>query len=156
MKKKHSPEPPRSAQLSEAEEKALFLQTLDRGFDVQKIRQEKTLSLDPIAVKNKYPKKDLESKVLDLHGLSLAQAQHLVRESCSKFEKGHIRRLRLTIVTGKGRHSQNGGPILIKEMHAFASQIFRAYLEKIDEDPAASMISGVGVRGEFTLILSKN
>lgn len=132
------------------EEKALFLNAIENDF-----KPPPKMTQAPKTIRTRQKKQSLFSRTIDLHGLTLSQAKQTIFDAFSLFMKGHEKTVKFTIVTGRGRHSGQDGPVLVLEMYAHVRQIFGPYIEKIDDDPAASMISGISLRGDFSLVVCK-
>jgi DNA-nicking Smr family endonuclease len=101
-----------------------------------------------------YPaKKKSSSKTrrlkIDLHGQTVEQAKgsidRLIRENAGF-------RLQLTVVTGRGKHSTEGG-VLFRAIYDYINAQYQRSISKIDAPPAQTVIGGVSFRGSFQVEL---
>jgi DNA-nicking Smr family endonuclease len=85
---------------------------------------------------------------IDLHGLSLEDAQHRVRAVLDGLrEMAGMHRVK--IITGKGHHSQRGDSILAREIHSFVLLTWRRVIMEIEDSPDQVRLAGVPLRGHF-------
>lgn len=86
---------------------------------------------------------------VDLHGLTLGQAQHRVKHAIDEKLSATGGEFTLRIVTGKGIHSGPGGGILAREIHEFVRLRFSDVIISMTDSPASVTLSGVPMRGYF-------
>jgi DNA-nicking Smr family endonuclease len=85
---------------------------------------------------------------IDLHGLSLEEAQHTVRAVLDDLrEMAGLHRVK--IITGKGHHSQRGDSVLAREIHSFVLLTWRRVIMEIEDSPDQVRLAGVPLRGHF-------
>lgn len=98
------------------------------------------------------PKHDTSGRYeIDLHGMTLAQAENHVIASINRLldqHKGHA--LELRIITGKGNHSK-GRPQLVTSIHHIVESTFRHRIISIEVSPHELQLSGYYLKGHFDL-----
>ena len=94
---------------------------------------------------------------IDLHGLTAAEAaatiERIIRTHLVDLPRGSL--LTFKVITGKGRHSGPGGPVLPRSVHAFLLARFGHLVQRIDEAPADVALSGLPVRGHFHVTIGR-
>lgn len=99
------------------------------------------------------PKRLVPSRVeIDLHGLNLEDAERRVAELISRYPCTNEERT-FKIITGKGRHSQAGRGVLIREIYLFVRHRYGPQIVRIEESPDAVRLGGVAIRGHFHVTL---
>ena len=76
------------------------------------------------------------NEVIDLHGSSLEEAKELLDDLVNKKISSLIEKLTLKIITGKGKHSKEGTPVLAEEIPIYVkkqwkNKLFRMVKKKI-------------------------
>jgi DNA-nicking Smr family endonuclease len=99
--------------------------------------------------KNRYPNQ------IDLHGLTLLEAQDRVRLIFESILSDLHGETSVTIITGKGRHSGPQGPVLAKSVHAYVLNSFSNNIASIEDAPANVMVGSLPIRGHFKVVLRK-
>lgn len=89
---------------------------------------------------------------IDLHGLTLDDAERRVSELIARFPHETEERT-FKIITGKGRHSQSGRGVLIREIYVYVKHRFGPSIVKIEESPDAVRLGGEAIRGHFHVTL---
>lgn len=89
------------------------------------------------------------SSQVDLHGLTLGQAQDRVERSIEERLATTASEFSLRIVTGKGIHSGPGGGVLAREIHEFVRLRFHEVIVAMTDSPSDVTLSGVPMRGFF-------
>jgi len=102
----------------------------------------------------KRPKKPIEQS-LDLHGLTAAEAKAKVKQEITASLQTSSYTITYLIITGRGRHSGQGGGVLFREVYQFVIDYFQGSIERIDAPPADTVISGVAFRGSFRVSLKR-
>lgn len=100
------------------------------------------------------PSKRLSTRTIeiDLHGLTVEEAERRVQELIAKFPYEAEART-FKIITGKGRHSRAGQGILIREIYLFVKHRFGPHIVRIEEAPDSVRIGGEAIRGHFHVTL---
>ncbi len=100
------------------------------------------------------PTKRVVSKTLeiDLHGMILEDAERELRDfidtHCQAGEEKTFK-----IITGKGRHSESGRGVLIREIYLFVKHRYGPRIVRIEESPDVVRIGGQALRGHFHVTL---
>jgi DNA-nicking Smr family endonuclease len=94
---------------------------------------------------------DKEIKI-DLHGYLVKDALELLRLRLSDVKRDRNQSV-IKIVTGKGRHSEGGVGILVKEVYPSLYKEFSGDFNFIDPDPGKDLLNGVPLRGHFRIKL---
>lgn len=89
---------------------------------------------------------------IDLHGLTVEQAERQVMEVIESHLLSQGERT-FKVITGKGRHSQTGRGVLIREIHLFVRHRFGPRIVRIEESPDEVRIGGDAIRGHFHVTL---
>lgn len=95
---------------------------------------------------------------LDLHRMTLAEAEYAVDRFVGDLlnaSAGRGGEVTVTIITGKGRHSGEGGGVLAKEIHHYVQRRYGRQIVAIEESPANLVIGELPIRGHFKVILSR-
>ncbi|MCX6127691.1 MAG: Smr/MutS family protein [Proteobacteria bacterium] len=126
----------------------LFLNHLQE-FKPEKVEADEKPGRGRKSSKSKYA---ISVHELDLHGLTLDQAQNEIRTELNELrEWPGLHRIR--IITGKGHHSHKGEGILAKEIHGFVMQVFGRFIINVESSPDEVRLNGVPLRGHFELTL---
>lgn len=120
--------------------------------DPMQVPVEKVETKSDIARRRKKEKKSLEEVSLDLHGLTVAEAQSCIDRLIQKLSAGKNPVI-LRIITGRGLHSGSTGGVLIAEIYSYVHQRYRQRIVQSDGDPNDVKIDGVPIRGWFRLWL---
>ena len=94
---------------------------------------------------------DQEIKI-DLHGFLVSDALNLLRSRLSDLKRDRNQTV-FRIVTGKGRHSEGGIGILVKEVYPALYKEFSGDFNFIDPDPGKDLLNGFPIRGYFRVKL---
>ena len=62
----------------------------------------------------------------------------------------------LKVITGKGLHSGDEGPVLAEEVYKHIKSKYKKKILKIEPPPMASTINGIPLRGFFIVKLQRN
>ncbi|MBC7660216.1 MAG: Smr/MutS family protein [Chitinophagaceae bacterium] len=89
---------------------------------------------------------------IDLHGLTLEQAEREVAEAITRRSSLNEKRT-FKIITGKGRHSSSGRGVLIREIYLFVVHRYGPWIEQIEESPDGVRLGGEAIRGHFHVTL---
>ena len=95
-------------------------------------------------------------RTLDLHGLTLEQAQRRVDQfipEILKQLKTAGEKVRVRIITGKGTRDGQPAGVLAREIHTWVSQRWARHIVSIDASPADVLVGGIPIRGHFDLTL---
>ncbi|MFW7377983.1 MAG: Smr/MutS family protein [Oligoflexus sp.] len=113
------------------------------------------LSLDPEAsVKKTSSRKRFTVRKLDLHGMTVSQAQNKVESVfMDLILDGSNDKVQVQVITGKGLHSGPGGGVLAGHIHSFICRRFASWIVSIDESPDDLRLNGIPIRGHFNVIL---
>ncbi len=98
--------------------------------------------------------KRVVSKVLeiDLHGLNLEDAERTLMDFIDSHCHGNDEKT-FKIITGKGKHSEAGRGVLVREIYLFVKHRYGPRIVKIEESPDAVRIGGQALRGHFHVTL---
>lgn len=88
---------------------------------------------------------------IDLHHMSVALALKVLEAEMDVLLRRH-RRVKLKVITGRGRHSPRG-PQIAQQAHALVLTKFKSAIVKIGQCPTASMINNVALKGYFDVEL---
>lgn len=88
---------------------------------------------------------------IDLHGLTIPEALRRVDEVLAQLPPGQTTTLR--IITGKGRHSAGGSPVLAAPVHHHIRSTRAGEILRIDDSPHAVTIDGRPIRGHFDVVI---
>lgn len=88
---------------------------------------------------------------IDLHGMTVDEAQRAVDAVIARLPRGQEARLR--IITGKGLHSGPEGGVLGRDIHYHVATRYRSAIVRLDESPADVRLGGVPIRGHFDVTL---
>ncbi|RZA12358.1 MAG: hypothetical protein EOP10_31530 [Proteobacteria bacterium] len=89
---------------------------------------------------------------IDLHGLTVEEAEREVTEAIARHQLSLEKRT-FKIITGKGRHSSSGRGILIREIYLFVVHRYGPWIERIEESPDGVRLGGEAIRGHFHVTL---
>ena len=84
---------------------------------------------------------------IDLHYLTVAQSLLTLENKIEDLLIKH-RRVKLRVITGRGRHSNNG-PQIAQHAHNLVTTKFATQIIKIEACPTASMINNIALKGYF-------
>lgn len=93
---------------------------------------------------------------IDLHRLTMAEAEARVDGVLKGLLAGlHSAgaSVRVQIITGKGRHSGDGGAVLAREVHRYVRQRYAGHIISIEDSPADLVVGGLPIRGHFHVTL---
>jgi DNA-nicking Smr family endonuclease len=144
----------------EPDAEKIFLESLEeferRGLSgVHKIISSKCDEAPLLKMSASRQERQQELRSLDLHRQTLEEARRLVdqelRELISRLKPGD--KVKLRIVTGKGRHSGPTGPVLPREIHRYVKQNYGRYILQIDESPADLILGELPLRGHFDVLI---
>ncbi|WP_132314730.1 Smr/MutS family protein [Pseudobacteriovorax antillogorgiicola] len=132
-------------------------------FDIEEDAAEIFLSYlenDPMPIKDnelEKPKKQNRSKrkaevSLDLHGMTVFEAQAYIDEKLSQIRAKHVK-YRVRLITGKGLNSGLSGPVLASEIYQYVRDRYGHQIETIDDPPAAARINNIPIRGYFDFVI---
>lgn len=88
--------------------------------------------------------------VLDLHGLTLDEAQRSIENNILSLKRG---RHRVRIITGRGHHSPKGQGVLAREIHGFVMTRFSNKIASIDASPHEITLGGMPIKGSFDVVI---
>jgi DNA-nicking Smr family endonuclease len=103
-------------------------------------------------VKKSRTKKKLVSKNVDLHGYSFDEAARIVD---SIFSQQIEDPMRLKIITGKGLHSGETGPVLVRKIYEHIQETYRSKIIAIDQPPIETQVNGLPSKGHFYVTLRR-
>ena len=89
---------------------------------------------------------------IDLHGLTLEEAERRVTQTIDGVTLGRDTRT-FKIITGKGRHSNSGRGVLIREIYLFVVHRYGPRITRIEESPDGVRLGGEAIRGHFHVTL---
>ncbi|MDA9950997.1 Smr/MutS family protein [Oligoflexaceae bacterium] len=101
----------------------------------------------------KKPKSKSNSLIrIDLHGMRLEEA---IRSSCRRLDQlmSEGDRSTVEIITGKGRHSDESGGVLVKEVYGRLKKRYSNEFVFLDSDPGKDLLGGLPIRGSFRMRL---
>jgi hypothetical protein len=101
------------------------------------------------------PGKGMRDHSLDLHRMTLVEAEAAVDRFLAPLLTGRGGEVTVTIVTGKGRHSGEGGGVLAKEIHGYVRRRYGAQIVAIEESPADLKVGGLPLRGHFKVVFAR-
>lgn len=88
---------------------------------------------------------------VDLHGMTVEQAQRAVDSAIARLPRGQ--EIKLRVITGKGIHSGPEGGVLGRDIHYHVATRYRSAIVRLDESPADVRLGGVPIRGHFDVTL---
>lgn len=94
-------------------------------------------------------------KSIDLHGLTLAEAENFLRCRLDAVLRELTGEITLTIITGKGKHSGPGGSVLASGIHRFIRIEYEEAIVYLQESPADVLLGGLPLRGHFRVTLKR-
>lgn len=135
----------------EPDAEELFRQAIEEDFHPDKAESTAERSAAPQAhnAGSKMPRQ------LDLHGLNLEEAKRAVDRLIATFKAQMTTPVRVTIITGKGLHSGQGGGVLVHEIYRYVRQRYDYLIGDIESAPLESALGGVPMRGHFEVELRK-
>jgi DNA-nicking Smr family endonuclease len=145
-KKRKSPGklPPHSNVKFELEENAeeLFLEALDHIDPGQK-REDRQKSTAP----RKGQRRPTRTKI-DLHGMTLDEAKKALDVFVGDLIALGVTS-QITVITGKGLHSNDSGGVLIKDIPRYVKEKYGNFISWMEESPDDLRIGQVPIRGHF-------
>lgn len=103
-------------------------------------------------IKKPAPRAKTAVHQIDLHGLTLRESQQqidtLLRRVISKTAN-----VRVKIITGKGRHRQQGEHLLARDVHSWLQHKYRAQIVEIESSPHDVRLGDLPLRGHFEVVL---
>ena len=90
---------------------------------------------------------------LDLHGHNLQEAKTAIDLHIREHRVDGVVQLTVKIITGKGLHSGPEGDVLPREIHRYVSRKYQKEISNLEESPDEVRISGVPIRGHFSITL---
>lgn len=90
---------------------------------------------------------------LDLHGFTLAESQRKIDELFRQLIS--LQKVRIRIITGKGRHSSDSQNLLARDVHAYVVQKYDSYIVEIEQSPDAVRLGSLPIRGHFEVVLKQ-
>lgn len=142
-KKNKSPKTTPSVTIElEEDAEEVFLEHIEKHFSPMKTVEEQK----PRAKSR--GRSELASFSIDLHGDTLSVACDRLRGYIADkiASHGHFK---LRVITGKGRHSGEGGGILSESVHDFVKKQFWDNIVSIESSPHETKVGGLPVRGHF-------
>lgn len=106
-------------------------------------------------IKAKKPKKNKElSKVVDLHGYTVSEAQEKIDSIINEMLESEANLLHLTVITGKGSHSGERGAVLAEKIPLHLQKKWAKRIIYMEESPAKLVIHEKLIRGHFNVTLN--
>jgi DNA-nicking Smr family endonuclease len=136
-----------------AQDDELFLNALDNMDDDllgDKFAADEIDGKQNLSKKNK---KGLQTKSIDLHGLTVDEAVRKIDQLIDSITAEKQGLVLIKVITGKGRHSGSAGPVLAKEIHYHVKNKYFQYIEQIQTSPADELVNGVPIRGHFDVTI---
>ena len=123
----------------------LFREAIERDDFVDAVTAE------PQSLVSPKPVKGSRRESWDLHGMQLQEAKDYL---VAQYERAQNSKgvLEVTVITGKGRHSEAGG-VLVRHIYDFVVEAFASHTQAIDSDPNDSQLGGLPLRGHFNVTL---
>lgn len=92
---------------------------------------------------------------IDLHGLTISEAENVVEDELDQLIKIPGRKWRIRIVTGKGIHSNRAGGngTLSRAVHDFVQNRYFSQIVSIQDSPADVLLGDLPIRGHFDVVL---
>jgi DNA-nicking Smr family endonuclease len=98
------------------------------------------------------PKKRKDRHDIDLHGLTVEQAQkHVIRSIEHILDDAKGQPVNIRVITGKGNRSRERGPQLIHSIHHVVEARFKSRIISIDVSPHELKIGDSYLKGHFDL-----
>jgi DNA-nicking Smr family endonuclease len=91
--------------------------------------------------------------VIDLHGFTLREALTVVHSRIASVLASASGIIHIRIITGKGRHSGEGGSVLAREVHAEVRARYQRRIQRLDEAPTDVVVGDLPIRGHFDVWL---
>lgn len=88
---------------------------------------------------------------IDLHHHSQDEAKQRITHRLAELKALH-HRVKVRVITGKGRRSKDGKGVLVRTIHSFVSTKFSKDIESIQPCPSDSTIDGRPIRGYFDVV----
>lgn len=151
QKQKPAPKASVSIETGDAADRA-FLEAM-QAFDPASVPVKDTPDAAPLVRKRSQSGPGQPDDVIDLHGFTLKEALDIVQARLAAALARSTGIIHIRIITGKGRHSGEGGSVLAREVHADVRRRFHNHIQRIDEAPAAVMVGDLPVRGHFDVWL---
>ena len=129
-------------------------QMLQDAIETMPTHVDKGEDTSEISVKKPAPRTKTAVHQIDLHGLTLRESQQqidaLLHQVVSK--TGNVR---VKIITGKGRHRQQGEHLLARDVHSWLQHKYRAWIVEIESSPHDVRIGDLPLRGHFEVVLRR-
>lgn len=130
-----------------------FLKNSTKFFSREKDIEESSHSATQPRLSNRHRIPTIE---IDLHGLILTEAIHLVDSTIRKhIEARKESEISFKIITGKGRRSGPSGSILASAVHKHIKISYQSQIRHLQSSPAETAINGLPIRGYFIVILKR-
>ncbi len=98
------------------------------------------------------PKKSNARHDIDLHGLTVEEAQHhVIRAIEDILANARGQTVNIRVITGKGHHSPNKKPQLLHSIHRVVEERFKSRLISIEASPHLLKIGDSYLKGHFDL-----
>lgn len=98
------------------------------------------------------PKKKNDRYDIDLHGMTVDEAQHYVVNAIDDILAGAKgQTVTIRVITGKGNRSRDRGPQLIHSIHHVVESRFKSRLISIEVSPHELKIGNTYLKGHFDL-----
>lgn len=91
--------------------------------------------------------------VIDLHGYKLREALNIVHSRIGSALATATGIIHIRIITGKGRHSGDGGSVLAREVHADVRARYQRRIQRLDDAPTDVVVGDLPIRGHFDVWL---
>lgn len=129
-------------------------QMLQDAIDTMPTHIDKEENTSEASVKKPAARTRIAVHQIDLHGLTLRESQQqidaLLRRVVSKTAN-----VRVKIITGKGRHKQQGEHLLARDVHSWLQHKYRAQIVEIESSPHDVRIGDLPLRGHFEVVLRR-
>ena len=89
---------------------------------------------------------------IDLHGLTLAESKQRLDNFFLRILDGK-QRIRVKIITGKGRHTHDSTNLLARDVHVYVAQKYAERIVEIEQSPFEVQVGGLPIRGHFEVVL---
>lgn len=110
------------------------------------IDKENDLPQKPVATKS-----SSSFHELDLHSFTLAESQRRIDALFQQVIS--TQKVRIRIITGKGRHSRDGENLLARDVHAYVVQKYQDWIVEIEQSPHEVLLGSLPIRGHFEVVL---
>lgn len=142
-------EKPIDPKIKQEEDARLFKESIERGIFPPK---DKDSDDNERFSKSKRTQKTSNRHDIDLHGLTVSEAQSYVIKAIEDIlSQAKGQPVDIRIITGKGHHSAGRRPQLISEIHHVVEAKFRHRLITIEASPHELNLGGHYLKGHFDL-----